>query len=63
MIKNTEKDDRSIQMVILMRDSSRAVSIMDLENILGQTVELIKVNFKMILPMEKENIPMQLVTQ
>ena len=44
MIKDTEKDATSFQMVILMRDSTRTITIMDLENILGQTVKSIKVN-------------------
>ena len=44
IIKEMEKDATLCLVVILMRDSSRTIIIMDLENLLGKMVELIKVN-------------------
>ena len=48
IIKEMEKDATLCLVVILMRDSSRTVSLTDLENILGKTVKLIKENIKMV---------------
>ena len=46
-----EKDAKSIYLVILMRDSLRTVRIMDLDNTLGLTVQITKVNLKIICQM------------